>query len=932
MKKTVHLILMLFFLSALSPSAEAQTYSESDYGNMLTAIEKSHDLTFPDWGPYTKKYIGISHIPDLKKGLRFDLSVFPGFYRRKLDIPNVFFESGYHPWEASPDMYYFAFRHEVEWQDRVYTDISYSYINDQSRLIRIQCQNTTNLEQSIVLHFMASLHFPSLKEYDPDTPLLPARAVLPEKAQWFDALDYTDFLYAKPGPQDKLVYDGKMRGEVRANNFVNGSGIGKGFGIDKGDKVLYNWDIKNSINDAALVMRYRMKENESLQLQGAGLIDIIVPLRGTGELETVSIPIGTVNAGQADLTLTSLGGAGIEIDGFTIVPENNVSDIAFEKTDWNPVPELIEGPVDNSILIKYEDTKNFYGIKWFYPQFKIRQYFGKDLDIYFRRMANNHTKTVFHDQGKGHYTNIFLRPITLDAQSGKTIYGLVCTGDEETVKSILSEYTDDKNFEPIYNQARQHLTDMTPSQQGKPFTFSQKRMAATVLSNVVYPVYTQKQYIRHHAPGRWWDCLYTWDSGFIGLGLLELDEKRAVENLNAYVQEPGAQSAFIHHGTPVPVQHYLFYELWNRTQSKELLNYFYPRMKQYYEFLSGNTPGSTTRTLKSNLLKTWDYFYNSGGWDDYPPQKYTHNYKMEATNTPVVNTAHAIRTAKILKMAAKQLGLKNDMKSYNKDIKMFSKALQQNAWDDDAGYFGYVVHNEQGEPIKILQNEKGENMNKGLGGCYPLFAGICTDEQKQKILDHLKTEGEIWSRVGLSAVDQTASYYTNDGYWNGAVWMPHQWFFWKTMLDLGESQFAFKIADTALKVWKQEVEATYCCMEHFIIESGRGAGWHEFGGLSSPVLIWYSAYYKPGMVTTGLNAWIEEKKFNQDNTDFTATIQFSKEQNADKSTVLVCMNPDFDYNVLINGKPIAYEKLTDTCLCLKVPIKSNPLKFKLTKK
>ena len=130
---------------------------------------------------------------------------------------------------------------------------------------------------------------------------------------------------------------------VRANNFVNGSGIGQGFGTDKGDKVLYNWDIKNSINDAALVMRYRMKENESLQLQGTGLIDIIVPLRGTGGLETVSIPIGTVNAGQADLTLTSLGGAGIEIDGFTIVPENNVSDIAFEITDWNPVPELIDG-------------------------------------------------------------------------------------------------------------------------------------------------------------------------------------------------------------------------------------------------------------------------------------------------------------------------------------------------------------------------------------------------------------------------------------------------------------------------------------------------------------------------------------------------------------------------------------------------------------
>ena len=52
-----------------------------------------------------------------------------------------------------------------------------------------------------------------------------------------------------------------------------------------------------------------------------------------------------------------------------------------------------------------------------------------------------------------------------------------------------------------------------------------------MLSNVVYPVYTCGKYIRHSTPGRWWDCLYTWDSGFIGLGLLELDIERAKENL-----------------------------------------------------------------------------------------------------------------------------------------------------------------------------------------------------------------------------------------------------------------------------------------------------------------------------------------------------------------------------------------------------------------
>jgi hypothetical protein len=48
----------------------------------------THDLRLPAWGPYTKKYNGLSHIPDLSKGIRFDLSVFHGYYRRHVNVPN----------------------------------------------------------------------------------------------------------------------------------------------------------------------------------------------------------------------------------------------------------------------------------------------------------------------------------------------------------------------------------------------------------------------------------------------------------------------------------------------------------------------------------------------------------------------------------------------------------------------------------------------------------------------------------------------------------------------------------------------------------------------------------------------------------------------------------------------------------------------------
>ncbi len=415
--------------------------------------------------------------------------------------------------------------------------------------------------------------------------------------------------------------------------------------------------------------------------------------------------------------------------------------------------------------------------------------------------------------------------------------------------------------------------------------------------------------------------MYTWDAGFTGMGMLQSSTLNAIESLNTYVQNPGAQSAFILHGSPVPTQQYLLLELWNKTQSKPLLEYFYPRLKQYHEFMAGRLGSSTTRSLKSNILKTWDYFYNSGGWDDLPPQLFTHNNNLEETVAPVITTAQEIRTAKILKMIAEFLGKKEDIKAYDNDIKIFTNALQKYSWDDKSGYFGYVVHDKNGNPLHILKYDNKINYDMTFDGAYPLIAGICTPEQKEKILSSLESSNHLWSTAGLSAVDQSAPYYRVDGYWNGTVWMAHQWFFWKTMLDLGQSDFAFKIATRALDIWKNEVETSYNCMEHFIIETGRGAGWHMFGSLSAPVIMWYSTYFRPGNFTTGFDLWTENKKFEDNFSKFSADLT-AYDDNNPVASVVACMNPNYRYEVKWNGKNISYKSLAQGTLSIDVPIEN----------
>ena len=213
-----------------------------------------------------------------------------------------------------------------------------------------------------------------------------------------------------------------------------------------------------------------------------------------------------------------------------------------------------------------------------------------------------------------------------------------------------------------------------------------------------------------------------------------------------------------------------------------------------------------------------------------------------------------------MKLAALELG--EPAAEYDDDIAMFSHALQTHAWDEESGYFGYVRHDDDGRPAGILRHESGANFDMGLDGAYPLVAGICTPAQEQRLLSYLTSDGRMWCRCGISTVDQTRAL------------LPQRRLLERRRLDAApvavlasacsiwaRADDAFRIAGTALEVWKSEVEASYNCFEHFIVQTGRGAGWHQFGGLSSPVLYWYGSYYRPGRLTTGLEVWVESLSF-----------------------------------------------------------------------
>lgn len=861
------------------------------------------DTTFkmPLWGPYSKKYMGLSHIVESLSdiGARADFSVLPTLWNSSTPAPNVTFPSNYHLWECSTDYKYYSYRYELMWKDLVYADISFSEISDDAYLMRCEFNNNTDLAQNCVLNIFSSLEFPCC-EYV--VPKKPDYAVIKK------ANDYDRFEYADPRPWDRETPDGLFRGMFVDKNFYIGKGLGdrcvknhvkhlnfKPFGAKKGDTVAYTLTC-GKIHDPVIAVRYRTVGEGDAVFDVNGT-EVVLP--SSSELTFTYIPY------KKDPSFVSKGGAGVELDFLCVVSSGDTVSTKTEKRGYVP-------------KIKTEKVKNGFRVRNTYPydgcsysvlthnrntRFRILES-GCLEDALVNRLSNgdptfDNLRATFSNSFKrkqsdeGFFQNTVIKSIFIEPHSSHVEYAVISKGDFEPLS--------DTEYESIYLSAKSRAKGSGFNKDGEKYAFSTGILKATLLLNTVYPVYRHGVNIVHHAPGKRWDSFYTWDSGFIGMGLLEFSPDLCLYALDTYLcDETNKDFCFLFHGSLVPMQFFEYFELIKRTKDKHSLDYLYGKLKLYYEFLRGRTHGSTCAKFGNGLLTVYDYWYSCSGMDDYPTQNEMIRRNAEGYTCPCLPTSQIILAGKILKAAASYLGKTEDIAVYDEDIRTSVKALNDIAWDEESGYFGYTVYDK--EKPYIMKTADGENSNKGFDGIYPFIAGAVSGERKKRIIDHIKNPEELWSDAGISAVDMTASYYIDDGYWIGNVWMAHQWFVWKAMLDNGDTDFAFEIAKRALDIWKSETDFSYYTYECFGIKTKRGGWFHNFGGLSSPICIWANAYYRPGTVSSGFDLWTDYQDAGSDS----AEIKFKYFGDNEKYSVIVTLSDRNEYTVTLDGADIPY--------------------------
>jgi len=355
----------------------------------------------------------------------------------------------------------------------------------------------------------------------------------------------------------------------------------------------------------------------------------------------------------------------------------------------------------------------------------------------------------------------------------------------------------------------------------------------------------------HIISGREWGSFYIWDAGMTAIGAIEEDEKIAGDIIAEMPDPARMGKKVLNYGSFIPTAVFALWELYQKKGDTRVLKRHYDLMRRlvfamyFYPMREGDIRhDGMVRPVR-----------NRTGADDYPTLVYADgwpfawDYRETLPLNPsrkviqilsVGMTCMAVRMLKILRLAAYVLGKKEDIATYDNMIDRSEKSMNEQYWDDTKGRF-----------LNRLESVEGLLDIEGVYEYLPLFSGSVDTRRRNILMRKLTVPGKYWTPHGITVVARDDQNYREDGYWNGGIWIPTQWFFWKTFYNIGRMDLAEKISNSAIKLWDDNHKKTLCCWEEFRVRGGRPAGNSRFSGLSTPLMALWKGRRGKGRVQAG---------------------------------------------------------------------------------
>ena len=205
------------------------------------------------------------------------------------------------------------------------------------------------------------------------------------------------------------------------------------------------------------------------------------------------------------------------------------------------------------------------------------------------------------------------------------------------------------------------------------------------------------------------------------------------------------------------------------------------------------------------------------------------NFEGMDLNTMLVNELRSIADM------ARALGDQDGGSVWDKKASALADSINRIMWDPVTGFYYHV--DKTGHDFSF--HAPDDLKRKEIIGFLPMWAGIATPEQAQRLVQHLTNPSEFWRTYGVPSLSADDPYYDPTGYWNGPVWVQWQYLVFRGLLRYGYHAEARALAEKVSNAMIHELRTHHWFWELYSPDA-EWAGWNKtyvWAGIIARMLI-----------------------------------------------------------------------------------------------
>lgn len=257
------------------------------------------------------------------------------------------------------------------------------------------------------------------------------------------------------------------------------------------------------------------------------------------------------------------------------------------------------------------------------------------------------------------------------------------------------------------------------------------------------------------------------------------------------------------------------YEVYKISGDKKFLEEMYASSKKFYNFYVPNRDKdgdglcewgghAVLESVRDALVAVWDEV----AWPA--------NFEAVDLNSMLVNEANALASM------AEELGLPEEAAQWRADARKRAQLINDTFWDAQDGFYYHVDKKNNGFTFK----EKDDLKRQEIIGFLPMWAGIASNEQAEKLVRHLTDPKKFWRRYGVPSLSAADPYYNPKGYWNGPVWVVWNYLIMDGLIQYGyrkeAKELVMRVAENMIEQLKKDHN-----LWEFYSPDDQWAGYHK---------------------------------------------------------------------------------------------------------